>query len=164
MFNFADLENVTNKVLDNSHVRVFSNNKVRIGFEGREVLGLSGTRKVLILKNTSTKDLYIASVDSESTEGRKVNSSGEFASQLISSLLGNKGAEWKIVGEGEEHPLTKDKYFKLEEVIKEIEVEDEVEDEVEAITQDSIELQEVIIEAEPENIYQTVHNEISLED
>lgn len=135
MFNFASSKNVTNiKSIDTVDVKVYSNNKIRIGDSAVAFLDLKN-KNILIISDENN-NLAIAGVDS-STEGRKLSDKGEFSHQVLSSLLKGNGSEWTIDRTNSmEHPVTKDKYYSLKQNTEEIsaqESEEETDEEVEVL-------------------------------
>ena len=127
MFNFDNFENVTNKQLETSDVKVYANNKIRIGTEAKSKLGLDSSKNILVLKNNASGEILIAAVDAEGGQGRKVNSAGEFSNQLIASILGGVKAEWNLALTGTSHPVTGDVYFLLEKVeVESAEIEEDL--------------------------------------
>lgn len=115
MFNFENVENVTNKQLQLADIKVFAGNKIRIGEEARKKLNLTEGRNIIIQR--AGEVLIIASTDAESGAGRPVNKNGEFSHQTLAHILGGQHSEWAITGEGQTHPLTNDVYFELSETV-----------------------------------------------
>ena len=114
MFNFDNVENVTNKTIQVADVKVFAGNKIRLGEDAKKRLNLTAGRNIIIQR---AGDVFIiASTDAESGVGRPAKN-GEFSHQTIAHLLGGKYTELAIVGDGQEHPATKDVYFALEETV-----------------------------------------------
>jgi hypothetical protein len=166
MFNFDNFENVTNKVMESSDVKVYANNKIRIGTDAKSKLGIDSSKNVLVLKNNATGEIVIAAVDAEGGQGRKINSAGEFSNQLIASILGGVKAEWNLAETGVAHPVTGDTYFLLEKVEVESTTEVEEDDDLPEIniiqTVESGEESdfETSSQVEESNIYETVENEL----
>lgn len=115
MFNFDSLENVTNKLIQLSDVKVFANDKIRIGEDARKKLNLTEGRNIIIQRAGST--LVIASTAADSGNGRSVNTKGEFMHQGLAHILGGAKSEWAITGDGQTHPATGDVYYALENTV-----------------------------------------------
>ena len=117
-FDFDSAQNVTNKrAVSLVDIKVFANNKIRIGDNAAEVLNLSG-RNVLIVKDKDG-NVAITSTDPENGQGREVNKKFEFSNQFLAeSVLGGVHSEWKLVGEPMVNPVTEDAYYLLEQTVK----------------------------------------------
>jgi hypothetical protein len=116
-FDFDSAQNVTNKrAVSSVDIKVFANNKIRIGDNAAEVLKLSG-RNVLIVKDKNG-NVAITSTDPENGQGREVNKKFEFSNQFLAeSVLGGVHSEWKLVGEPMINPVTEDAYYLLEQTV-----------------------------------------------
>jgi hypothetical protein len=138
MFNFDNVENVTNKTIQVADVKVFANNKIRIGENAKKRLNLTAGRNIIIQR--AGEVLIIASTDAESGAGRPTKN-GEFSHQTIAHLLGGKYSELAIVGDGQEHPATKDVYYELEETVNGAEKREEfrIKAEAEAVEGEEVE-------------------------
>lgn len=116
MFNFDNIVNVTNKQVQLADLKVFSNNKIRVGEDAKIKLNLINDRNIIIQK-TSDGQLICASTAADSGNGRPLNKNGEFSHQTLSHLLGGQHSEWTIVGEGVAHPQTGDVYYELKQTV-----------------------------------------------
>lgn len=114
MFNFDNIENVTNKTIQVADVKVFAGNKIRLGEDAKKRLNLTADRNIIVQRTGEV--FIIASTDAESGVGRPAKN-GEFSHQTIAHLLGGKYTELAIVGDGQEHPATGDVYYALEETV-----------------------------------------------
>ena len=118
MFNFEEMDNVTNKsvrsVIQSSDIIVMGGNKMRLSVEAAEKIGLTADRNILVV--SGGQKLAIATT-SEEKQGRPVNAKREFSHQAIAALLGGRYSEWAITGDGQDHPVTGDKYFELNEIV-----------------------------------------------
>lgn len=121
MIDFSKVENVTNKQIAPLGIKIFANNKIRLSEEVRTKLGMDDDKTIIILK-TGSKSFIIAATSIEGV-GRSINKAGEFTHQNLASLLGGKGSEWVIEGEGTPHPDTGDIYFELKQTVDGAEIE-----------------------------------------
>tara|TARA_R110002020_G_scaffold312730_1_gene528125 strand:- start:25 stop:600 length:576 start_codon:yes stop_codon:yes gene_type:complete len=119
MFALDGFENITNQVaqVQASDIKIFAGNKIRLSTEAMAKLNLTEGRNVLIMKNSKSGQVVIASVDEETKVGRAVNAKREFSHENIALSLGGHHSEWAITGEGQEHPATGDTYFELTETV-----------------------------------------------
>lgn len=117
MFNFNDFENETNKNVQLSDIKVFANNKIRLGKPVIATIGLTEGKRLIITKNNKSGQVAIYATELEGL-GRAVNTKGEFTHQNVATILGGQHSEWALNGEGVENPTTGDVWFELKETVK----------------------------------------------
>ena len=100
MFNFDNVENVTNKQVELSDVKLFAGNKIRLGIDAVTKLGLNGNNTGVIIQKAGDT-FIIAGCVAEAGNGREVNKKGEFTHQGLHKLLGGWHTEYSIVGDGQ---------------------------------------------------------------
>ena len=153
MFNFAEMDNVTNKsvrsVIQTSDIIVMGGNKMRLSVEAAEKIGLTADRNILVVSGGNKLAL---ATTAEEKQGRPVNAKREFSHQAIAALLGGRYSEWAITGDGQEHPVTGDTYFELNEIVNGATViaKLEVKATENAVEEETVTAEELVAEQEPQ--------------
>ena len=115
MFDFNNFDSVSNRRIQDADIKVFANNRVRIGEDAVKTLGWDKESRLDVLHNAQTGEVAIYATKREDV-GRYVNDKREFTHASIAQILGGKGSEWTISGEGVVNPSTHEKWFKLEKI------------------------------------------------
>jgi len=128
MFNFNNHEVVTNnKKSQSADIKVYAQNKVRFSEEALKRIGLTEGMFVVITQDRESKDVAIFAT-SRSGYGRKLTKDNGTTHEETAKVLGGRGAEWAITGDGQVNPASNERWFALTQTVESKDTEEVVEE------------------------------------